>query len=288
MPISHGRIHNQATHRQGQAQTDGVLGPLHCQHRYFQRIPVSKPQHLIHNTSHNSLILCYRDLVTVPFHQVVRAISPVFTIGIYHVFFGAVYSTQTYVSLIPVMFGVGLATYGDYNATVYGFLMTLAGAILAAVKTVITNRMQTSGLHLSALELLYRMSGPALIQSLIMAWYHGEFDLFGLEHPTMPDPMLCATLIVNGALAFALNYTSFSANKKAGALTMTVAANIKQILTVLFSYLLWDLRVSSLNVCGILLTLAAGAWYSAIELVGKKIEAGDVTRVAEEGSVEKK
>ncbi len=229
-----------------------------------------------------------RDLVTVPFHQVVRAISPVFTVGIYHLVYGAVYSTQTYISLIPVMLGVGLATYGDYNATIYGFSMTLLGAVLAAVKTVVTNRLQTSGLHLGALELLYRMSSPALIQSLIMAYYHGEFDSLKPQiRVTSPNLGLVTALVVNGALAFALNFTSFSANKKVGALTMTVAANVKQILTVVLSVFLFNWTVSYLNICGIFGTIAGGAWYSVVELVGKSTNGGDAAVIMEEGEVEK-
>lgn len=217
-----------------------------------------------------------------------RAISPVFTIGIYRIVFSATYTTQTYISLIPVMAGVGLATYGDYNATTFGFLMTVLGAILAAVKTVTTNRMQTSGLHLSALELLYRMSPYAFMQSLILAYYHGEFDPFSLHsHLTWPGPGLIAMLVVNSALAFTLNYTSFSANKKVGALTMAVVANVKQILTVVLSILLWNLKVDYLNVCGILGTLAGGAWYSAVELVGKEAEDEAAASAVEEGKGEK-
>lgn len=40
------------------------------------------------------------------------------------------------------------------------------------------------------------------------------------------------TVIFNGAVAFGLNVVSFTANKKAGALTMDVAANVKQVLTI--------------------------------------------------------
>ncbi|KAK4691895.1 hypothetical protein P7C71_g5202, partial [Lecanoromycetidae sp. Uapishka_2] len=188
------------------------------------------------------------DLVTVPFHQVVRAISPVFTVGIYHLIYNAIYTPQTYISLIPITLGVALATYGDYTATTHGFLLTLLGALLAAIKTVTTNRMQTSGLHLSALELLYRMSGPALIQSLLLAYLHDEFNPFAMHaHFTTPAPAFLITLAINGALAFTLNYTSFSANKKAGALTMTVLANVKQVLTVVLAIVVWKLEVSYLN-----------------------------------------
>jgi len=44
----------------------------------------------------------YSNLVTIPFHQVVRAMTPLFTVGIYVVFFHKTYGTMTYVSLIPV------------------------------------------------------------------------------------------------------------------------------------------------------------------------------------------
>jgi hypothetical protein len=44
------------------------------------------------------------------------------------------YPTRTYLALIPVVVGVGLATYGDYHFTPAGFSLTLLGVILAAVK----------------------------------------------------------------------------------------------------------------------------------------------------------
>lgn len=40
----------------------------------------------------------------------------------------------TYLSIVPVMLGVGLATFGDYYFTALGFTLTLIGVVLAAVK----------------------------------------------------------------------------------------------------------------------------------------------------------
>jgi 1,4-dihydroxy-2-naphthoate octaprenyltransferase len=40
----------------------------------------------------------------------------------------------TYASIVPVMLGVGLATFGDYYFTTIGFTLTLIGVVLAAVK----------------------------------------------------------------------------------------------------------------------------------------------------------
>ncbi|KAI4255307.1 MAG: hypothetical protein LQ352_002639 [Teloschistes flavicans] len=206
-------------------------------------------------------------MVTVPFHQTVRALTPVFTVAIYRVIFAGIYGTATYLSLIPVIVGVMLASYGDLTATRVGFFITLLGTFLAAVKTVATNRLQTAGLHFSALELLYRMSPIACLQSLFVAYLTGEFDRF--------DPRAFGTtgllvLLGNGAIAFGLNVTSFEANKRSGALTMTIAANIKQVLTIILSVVLWHLPVSAMNAGGIGLTLLGGAWYGRVEMMGSR------------------
>ena len=77
-------------------------------------------------------------------------------------------------------------------------------------------------------------------------------------------------LLGNGAIAFGLNVASFEANGRAGALTMTIAANVKQVLTVALSVVIWDLALGATNASGIALTLVGGALYGRSELVGKK------------------
>lgn len=73
-------------------------------------------------------------MVSIPFHQVVRATTPLVTTAIYRVFYFRTYSTPTYLSLLPIILGVGFATYGDYSYTTAGFLMTFLGVILGAIK----------------------------------------------------------------------------------------------------------------------------------------------------------
>lgn len=71
---------------------------------------------------------------------------------IYRWVYGRTYSNSTYLTMIPLILGCAIATAGDYQATVAGFLMTFLGVILASVKTVATNRIMTGPLSLSALE----------------------------------------------------------------------------------------------------------------------------------------
>lgn len=91
---------------------------------------------------------------------------------------------------------------------------------------------------------------------------------------------------VNGALAFALNVVSFSANGRVGPVTMSVAGtftnvscgisayictgNMKQVLTILFAVLIFDLTITRMNALGIVVTLVGGAWYAVVEYQEKR------------------
>jgi hypothetical protein len=85
--------------------------------------------------------------------------------------------------------------------------------------------------------------------------------------------MLLLKLSFNGALAFGLNFVSFAANKKTSPLTMTVAANIKQCLSIILGIWVFRLDVGQMNALGILVALAGGAWYAKVEFGVKQQKA---------------
>jgi hypothetical protein len=225
------------------------------------------------------------NLVTVPFHQVVRAATPIFTLALSTMMFGTRFSLRRLASLIPVMVGLGFATYGDYYATVWGLLLTLLGTFLAALKTIFTNVLQSNSAHIPSkssspllppalslhpLDLLTRMCPLAFIQCVFYALLNGELDQVREWSSHEMTWFKAAGLLVNGCIAFGLNVVSFTANKKAGALSMTVAANIKQVLTILSAVLLFDLDITLMNGAGIIFTLAGGAWYGYVDYEEKR------------------
>ncbi|TEB32667.1 TPT-domain-containing protein [Coprinellus micaceus] len=301
-------------------------------------------------------------LVTVPFHQVVRGSTPLFTIALSALLFNKRSSRAKLIALIPVIAGVGFATYGDYYCTLFGFCLTLFGTVLAAFKTVVTHlflqspssssalskrrlsdeqpiekgsphrrrrvppvfmynggrkttslstsisdafqKLDLPKLSLTPLQLLYLMSPLAFIQTTLLAHYTGELAAvnrhlhsagyiasastsshsflgwgFGLGAfgglgriglGGLGIGMPSGWLIMNGIMAFALNVVSFNANKRIGAVGMSVAANVKQVLTVLCAVALFDLTMSVTNGVGIGLTLVGGAWYAQLEVREKR------------------
>lgn len=90
---------------------------------------------------------------------------------------------------------------------------------MAALKTVVTNVIQTGGggrLKLHPLDLLMRMSPLAFIQCVFYGWWSGELERvrrYGAREMTRSKAF---ALMINGMIAFGLNVVSFSANKKTG------------------------------------------------------------------------
>ncbi|CAK4022223.1 UDP-galactose transporter 1 [Lecanosticta acicola] len=209
-------------------------------------------------------------LVSVPFHQVLRSTCPIATILIYRVLYARTYSQQTYLSMIPLVLGVGLATYGDYQTSLIGFLLTLLGVFLAAVKTVASNRLMTGSLQLSGMEILLRMSPLAVMHCLLIAAFNGELaEIRGLASRGFFEPRLLVAIVGNGLMAFLLNIVSFQTNKVAGALTVTICGNVKQCLTILLGIVLFNVEVTPLNGVGMAIAVCGAAWYSKVELARK-------------------
>ncbi|GAA94562.1 uncharacterized protein L969DRAFT_73900 [Mixia osmundae IAM 14324] len=206
-------------------------------------------------------------LVTVPFHQVVRAMTPLFTVILSATLLRKRFPIRTYVSLIPVVAGVGFATYGDYSFTAWGFILTLLGTVLAAMKTIVTNLILVGRLKLHPLDLLLRMSPLAFVQCVFFSYWTGELARVREYGATQMDTGRAVALLINGVIAFGLNVVSFTANKKTSALTMTVAANVKQVLTIVLAVQLFNLVITPANMFGICLTLFGGAWYARVEML---------------------
>ena len=218
-------------------------------------------------------------MVSMPFHQILRSTCPVVAVLIYRVYYSRTYSLATYLSLIPLILGAGLVTYGDYYFTLVGLVLTLFGVILAAVKTIVSNRLMTGTLALPALELLLRMSPVAAAQTLLYSISTGEaHDFVAFVKAGNLTPAQILALAGNGVLAFLLSVASLHTNKLAGALTMTVCANLKQCLTVLLGIVLFDVKVGVLNGYGMVVTLAGAAIYSKVELNLRGAGTGDISK----------
>jgi drug/metabolite transporter (DMT)-like permease len=165
---------------------------------------------------------------SVNFNQVFRALVPVVAMVASMLFYGKVYSSKRKYAVVPIVMGVALTFYGDLSATSYGVFYTALCVLLAALKVIAAGELLTGELKLHPIDLLSKMCPLALIQIACLSFISGEVSEIASRWRYIADSAAPQVVLLSGVLSFSLNVSSFVANKLTSALTLCIAANVKQ------------------------------------------------------------
>lgn len=203
--------------------------------------------------------------VSVNFNQVMRSLVPGLTllVGLWQ---GKPISRVRALSVVPIIVGVAMACFGDMTYTAVGFVVTLVCVILAAAKVVCGGEMLRGEAQLQPMELLDWMAPLAAVQCLLLALVTGEVSAIIQSWPEVNTRGVWGMVMGSGVASFTLNVSSLIANKLTSPLTLCIAANVKQVLMIVVSTLVFHTEVTVLNGLGILMVLIASANYSFITL----------------------
>lgn len=89
-------------------------------------------------------------------------------------YYGKSFSIQRKLSVLPIVFGVALAFYGDLSFTPVGAFYTLFCVVLAALKAVAGGELLTGDLKLHEIDLLSKMCPLALLQIGLLSVLTGK------------------------------------------------------------------------------------------------------------------
>lgn len=159
----------------------------------------------------------------VSFNQAIGATTPFFTAVFAYLMTLKREAWLTYVTLIPVVTGVIIASGGEPSFHLFGFIMCVGATAARALKSVLQGILLSSeGEKLNSMNLLLYMA-PIAVVFLLPATLIMEENVVAMTLALARDDIkIVWYLLFNSSLAYFVNLTNFLVTKHTSALTLQV------------------------------------------------------------------
>ncbi|XVE76494.1 hypothetical protein DITRI_Ditri12bG0178100 [Diplodiscus trichospermus] len=207
----------------------------------------------------------------VSFNQAIGATTPFFTAVFAYVMSKKTESWVTYVTLIPVVGGVIIASGAEPSFNLFGFLMCVSATASRAFKSVLQAILLSSDEEkLNSMNLLMYMA-PIAVAFLLPATWLMEGNVVAITLAlARKDIKIVYYLLFNSSLAYFVNLANFLVTKHTSALTLQVVGNAKGAVAVVVSILIFRNPVSFIGMMGYSLTVLGVVLYGESKK-GKKM-----------------
>ncbi|KAI9350876.1 triose-phosphate transporter family-domain-containing protein [Obelidium mucronatum] len=131
--------------------------------------------------------------VPVSFAHTIKALSPLFTIGIYRFVFNVQYANKVYISLLPLTIGVMLVCTNKLTFHLLGFLCALTSTIIFVVQNIVSkaifNKQATvkKSKKMDKYNLLFYSSVTSFLLMAPLWFYADGLSMFGGDSKTAPS-----------------------------------------------------------------------------------------------------
>ncbi|KAI8546431.1 probable sugar phosphate/phosphate translocator At1g12500 [Rhododendron vialii] len=199
----------------------------------------------------------------VSFNQAIGATTPFFT-AIFSVLITCKKeSKEVYLALLPVVFGIVIASNSEPLFHLLGFLICVGSTAGRALKSVIQGLILTSDSEkLNSMNLLLYMAPMAAVILLPFSVYmEGNVAAITVEK-AREDWFIVFLLVGNATVAYLVNLTNFLVTKHTSALTLQVLGNAKAAVAAVVSVLIFRNPVTVMGMAGFGVTVMGVGLYS--------------------------
>lgn len=204
------------------------------------------------------------------FGQMLTSIGPLITISLATVFFGARFNRWSYMSLPIISSGILLCVFQETHLDWLGVIFSLTATVLRGIKSIVQGQLLQSSSFgellkddkgtprkLNAVELLFLMApSSALLLCALSIFFEGAMPY---REIVSSDISLALVLVLAGINACLLNLVNFLVTFYTGAVTLQVLGNVKVILGVIVSAMIFGNPIAHSQKFGCALSLF-GVW----------------------------
>ncbi|KAE8769024.1 UDP-galactose transporter 1-like [Hordeum vulgare] len=201
--------------------------------------------------------------IPVSFMQTIKSFTPATTVILQWLVWSKHFEWRIWASLVPIVGGILLTSMTELSFNIFGFCAAMIGCLATCTKTILAESL-LQGYKFDSINTAYYMAPFATmilaLPSMLLEG-GGVIDWFYTH-----DSAFSSLIIIpgSGVLAFCLNFSIFYVIHSTTAVTFNVAGNLKVVVVVLVSWLIFRNPISPMNAIGCAITLVSCTFYGYV------------------------